>query len=113
MKTAITPDKTPIAEHSAAKTKTKTKAKGKKGKPRGSAGNKPLLNLQLYPDAAGIDVGAKEFVAALPPGRAENPVATFRTFTSGVHALRDWLLKHGIKTVALESTGNYWITLYD
>jgi transposase len=92
---------------------TVRKTKARQGKPRRAAGSGRLLNLHLHPDAAGIDVGAKEFVAALPPGRAENPVATFRTFTSGVHALRDWLLEHGIKTVAIESTGNYWITLYD
>ena len=73
-----------------------------------------LLQTLVHPDAAGIDVGAEEFVAALPPGRdPEGSVRTFRAFTSGVEALRDWLLAHRIATAALESTGNYWITAYD
>lgn len=57
-------------------------------------------------------MGAEEFVVAVPPGRCEEPVCTYTTFNSGVHALRDWLFECGIKTVAMESTGNYWITLY-
>jgi transposase len=75
----------------------------------------PALNPNLHPDAAGIDVGAEELVAALPPGRDPEgkDVRTFRTFTSGVRALRDWLVANRIATVALESTGNYWITAYD
>jgi transposase len=74
------------------------------------------INPMMHPDAAGIDVGAEEFVAAVPPGRAssgEPTIRTFTTFTSGVADLRDWLLACGIKTAAMESTGNYWITLYD
>ncbi|MEO5716887.1 MAG: IS110 family transposase [Luteolibacter sp.] len=71
------------------------------------------ISTQTHPDAAGIDVGAEEFVVAVPPGRCEEPVRTYATFTSGVHALRDELLECDIKTAAMESTGNYWITLYD
>jgi hypothetical protein len=41
-------------------------------------------------------VGAEEFVVAVPLGRCEEPVRTYTTFTSGVHALRDWLLECGI-----------------
>lgn len=71
------------------------------------------LNLQTNPDAAGIDIGAEEIVVAVPPGRdPEGDVQTFSSFTAGVHALRDWLLKCGIRTVAIESTANYWITTY-
>jgi hypothetical protein len=71
------------------------------------------LNIQTHPDAAGIDVGAEEFVVSVPPDRCEVTVRTYATFTSGTHALRDWLLECGVKTAAMESTGNYWITLYD
>lgn len=71
------------------------------------------INTRTHPDAAGIDVGAEEFVVAVPPERSEESVRTYATFTSGVYALRDWLVKCGIKTAAMESTGNYWITLYD
>ncbi len=49
---------------------------------------------------------------AVPPDRWEDPVRTYASFTSGVHALRDWLLDCGIKTAAMESTGNYWVALY-
>jgi transposase len=72
-----------------------------------------ILNPQHHRDAAGIDVGSEEFVAALPPGRSAESVRTFSTFTSGVEELVDWLVVHGITTVAMESTGNYWIMLYD
>ena len=68
------------------------------------------LNLTHHPDAAGIDVGAEELVAAVPQGRGEGPfVRTFSAFTHGLQALRDWLLACQIKTVAMESTGNYWL----
>ncbi len=68
------------------------------------------LNVTHHPDAAGIDVGAEELVVAVPPGRGGGPhVRTFSAFTAGLHALRDWLLACQIKTVALESTGNYWL----
>lgn len=71
------------------------------------------IDTQTHPDAAGIDVGAEEFVVAVPPGRCEESVRTYKTFSSGVLAVRDWLLDCGITTAAMESTGNYWITLYD
>jgi transposase len=68
------------------------------------------LDLTHHPDAAGIDVGAEELVVAVPPGRGPAPhVRTFSAFTEGLHALRDWLVKCGLKTVAMESTGNYWL----
>ena len=79
---------------------------------RASRSSPAALNALVHPEAAAIDVGAKENVVAVPPGRAPEPVRTFSSFTAGVHATRDWLLACGIKTVALESTGNYWITLY-
>lgn len=95
----------------------KKKAIGKKAASRRSrkkgASPQPSINIQTHPDAAGIDVGAEEFVVAVPPGRCEEPVRTYASFTSGIHALRDWLLECGIRTAAMESTGNYWITLYD
>jgi transposase len=78
-----------------------------------AAAAKQGLNTMAHPDAAGIDIGAQELVVAVPPGRcAGDTVRTFMSFTSGVEALRDWLIACGIKTAALESTGNYWITTY-
>jgi transposase len=68
------------------------------------------LDITHHAHAAGIDVGAEELVAAVPHGRGATPfVRTFSAFTTGLHALRDWLVKCGIKTVAMESTGNYWL----
>ncbi|MCX6857297.1 MAG: IS110 family transposase [Verrucomicrobia bacterium] len=96
-----------------AKQPTSCKPKGRRKKTVLDQSSIPAINPQHHPDAAGIDVGAEEFVAALPPGRSEQTVRTFATYTSGVEALRDWLLEHSIKTAALESTGNYWIMLYD
>lgn len=71
------------------------------------------INTTAQPDAAGIDIGADEIVAAVPPDRDTVSVRTFSSFTGGVHELRDWLLACGVKTVAMESTGNYWVTSYD
>lgn len=68
------------------------------------------LNITHHPDAGGIDVGAEELVVAVPHGRGLAPfVRTFSAFTAGLHALRDWLLACKINTVAMESTGNYWL----
>lgn len=67
----------------------------------------------LNPDAAGLDVGATFHVVAVPPGRAEESVRTFRSFTSELQALADWLKEVGIKTVAMESTGVYWIPVFE
>lgn len=64
------------------------------------------------PNAAGLDLGATQIHAALPPDRAPQPVRVFGTFTADLHQLADWLLTHGITTVALESTGVYWIPVY-
>jgi transposase len=90
------------------------KRRRRRSKSSGPQKSQPVLNLHVHPDAAGIDVGAEELVAALPPERdPQGDVRTFSSFTSGVEALRDWLLANRITTVALESTGNYWITAYD
>ena len=91
--------------------KTARKKRGKKIKAMNP--DATALHPNVHPDAAGIDIGAEELVAAVPPGRCTgDTVRSFTSFTSGVQALRDWLRECGIKTVALESTGNYWITTY-
>ena len=75
------------------------------------------INLQVlplvHPNAAGIDVGAKEHVVAVPCDRDPKPVRTFQAFTPNLHELAAWLKRCGIETVALESTGIYWISLYE
>ena len=65
-----------------------------------------------HPDAAGIDVGARVHYVAVPEGRAEPSVRSFGAYTAQVDELVQWLQSCGIKTVAMESTGVYWIALY-
>jgi len=67
----------------------------------------------VHPDAAAIDIGATMHVAAVGPDRDADPVRTFQTFTDDLHSLADWLARCGIKTVAMESTGVYWIPAYE
>jgi transposase len=64
------------------------------------------------PDAAGIDIGATQIYVAVPPDRDPEPVRCFQTFTVDLERLADWLQKCGIRTVAMESTGVYWIPLF-
>jgi transposase len=68
---------------------------------------------EINPDAAGIDVGNAQHYVAVPPGRDAEVVRTFGCFTSDLHALADWLDQCGIRTVALESTGVYWVALHE
>ena len=65
----------------------------------------------LHADAAGIDIGATEIYVAVPADRDTDPVRSFRTFTEDLMALADWLVRCRIRTVAMESTGVYWIPL--
>jgi transposase len=67
----------------------------------------------VFPNAAGLDIGSGEIVAALPPDRDVTVVRTFTTFTADLHQLVAWLLEHRIDTVAMESTGVYWIPIYE
>jgi hypothetical protein len=66
----------------------------------------------IQPNAAALDIGATLIHAALPPGRSPEPVRIFRTFTPDLRALADWLVEHGITTVALEATGVFWIPVF-
>jgi transposase len=67
----------------------------------------------VFPNAAGLDIGSTEIVAAVPPERAAEPVRAFGTFTPDLHALVAWFVSLGIDTVAMESTGIYWVPIYD
>ncbi len=73
----------------------------------------PLAGLPpLHLNAAGIDVGSAAHYVAVPPDRDPEPVRRFDSFTADLHALANWLEACGIDTVAMESTGVYWIALY-
>jgi transposase len=80
-------------------------------KQKGKSLRRPLPSLNA--DAAGIDIGATFHVVAVPPGRAEESVRSFGSFTGDLHALGDWLQELGITTVAMESTGVYWIPVFE
>jgi transposase len=67
----------------------------------------------VNPAAAAIDIGAAIHVAAVGPDREKEPVRTFRTFTDDLHRLADWFAGCGIKTVVMESTGVYWIPIFE
>jgi transposase len=67
---------------------------------------------QLNANAAGIDVGAASHFVAVPADRDAEPVREFATFTVDLYRLADWLRACGVETVALESTGVYWIPLF-
>ena len=66
----------------------------------------------LHLHAAGIDIGARDIYVAVPPGTCARTVRSFPTFTEDLHVLRDWLKECGVTTVAMESTGVYWIPLF-
>src|ERR1700722_19152801 len=63
--------------------------------------------------AAGIDIGSKSHCVAIPEGIDDVSVREFASFTPDLHQLVHWLKKCGITTVAMESTGVYWIPLYE
>jgi transposase len=67
----------------------------------------------IHPKAAGIDVGSRFHIAAIPDGLDPEPVQKFSSFTGDLKRLCDWLCKHKIDTVAMESTGIYWIPVYE
>jgi transposase len=79
-----------------------------KSNPKTGASLLSCLNL----NAAGIDIGATEIYIAVPGDRDPQPVRCFPTFTEDLHAAAAWLKACHIETVAMESTGVYWIPLF-
>jgi len=67
----------------------------------------------VHPHAAGIDVGNSAHYVAVRPDRDPESVRRFQCFTADLYRLADWLKSCGVNTVALQSTGVYWIPLYD
>jgi transposase len=71
----------------------------------------PLEQLNL--NAAGLDIGVEPHWVAVPPDRDEQPVQRFGAFTADLYALAEWLRQCQIDTVVMESTGVYWIPLFE
>jgi len=67
----------------------------------------------VFPNAAGIDVGASSHWVAVSRHTTDDPVREFGAMTGDLNAMADWLLACGVDTVALESTGVYWIPVYE
>jgi len=82
-------------------------------RPPGPPRRSPAALDHLNPNAAGLDCGATDHVAAVPPDRDAMPVRTFDTFTVGLHRLADWFTACRITHVALEATGVYWIPVFE
>jgi transposase len=88
-----------------------TMAKKPAPKCKNSSKRHPVLE-RIHLNAAGIDIGANFHWVAIPAGRAEAPVRKFGPFTSDLHRMADWLAEQGIETVVMESTGVYWIPVF-
>lgn len=67
----------------------------------------------INPCAAGIDIGSRSHFVAVPEGSCEQPVQEFSSFTDDLERMADWLLGCGVTSVAMESTGIYWIPLFE
>ena len=76
--------------------------------PKNSEVNLPTI----HPNAAGIDIGANRHWVSVPPGRASKNVCSFGCFTAELYALSAWLKQCQVETVVMESTGVYWIPLF-
>jgi transposase len=90
----------------AKKTKARSQTSAKSGAKR-----RPLL--PVHPRAAGLDVGATFHVVAVPPDCDPQPVRSFSSFTGDLHALADWLKSVEVTTIAMESTGVYWVPVFE
>jgi transposase len=66
----------------------------------------------INPNAAGIDISSKDYYVAIPEEKSKNDVEVFGAFTEDLHKIAKHLLKHGVDTVAIESTSVYWYNLY-
>lgn len=67
----------------------------------------------VHPNAGGLDLSSEEIWVCVPADRDPEPVRAFGTFTPDLHALVNWLLQCKVDTVAMESTGIYWIPIYE
>ena len=63
--------------------------------------------------AAGIDIGSTSHWVAVDPSVCDRPVRDFGAYTEDLHDMAEWLSAQGVRTVAMESTGVYWIPVYD
>ena len=85
------------------------------GKQKGAARKKmdwKALDI-VHPDAAGIDVGGSEHWVAVSPDRDPEPVRCFGCFTADLREMARWLVEKGVRSVAMQSTGVYWMPVFE
>lgn len=79
-----------------------------------SQSNQPINGIPvIHPRAAGIDIGSRFHVVAVPPHLSHEPVQNFQAFTADLQRLAVWLQSIGIETVVMESTGVYWVSVFE
>jgi transposase len=91
---------------------TTRRKKFKSGRAVKIARKDPALS-RINEHAAGIDIGAQSHFVAVPPASCVTPVREFGVFTRDLYAIADWLKECGVTSVAMESTGVYWVPLYE
>ncbi len=67
----------------------------------------------IHEHAAGIDIGSRFHVVAVPTDISDEPVQSFQAFTTDLERMADWLVRLGVNTVAMESTGVYWVPVFE
>jgi transposase len=67
----------------------------------------------VHPDAAGIDIGGQEHWVAISPEKDAQPVRCFECFTVDLERMAEWLKGHGVRSVAMQSTGVYWMPAFE
>jgi transposase len=104
-------------ESAMSKPKQQPAATGKSGpkvaSSKRASRRKDAVHSVFQADAAGIDIGAREIYVAVPADRDDHPVRKCETFSSDLHQMAEWLVSCGVTTAAMESTGVYWIPVYD
>src|SRR3989338_11205150 len=71
-----------------------------------------VLNM-IKPDVAGIDIGSEFHYVCVPVASCKDHIRKFACFNKDLHELADWLMECNVKSVAMESTGVYWIPLFE
>lgn len=79
---------------------------------KSATGGHPDLKM-VNPAAAAIDIGSTMHMATVNPDACDMPVRAFGTFTQDLHDLADWFDACGVTSVAMESTGVYWIPAFE
>ena len=90
----------------------KKKVASKAGKPRREKVDWKALEI-VHPDAAGIDIGGREHWVAISPDRDEDPIRRFGCFTADLEQMARWLVEKGVRSVAMQSTGVFWMPVYE